>query len=263
MFDKDWKYRDKQYTCPGKFEEVVNLSVCYCGMHFCKRLIDCFNYYCFDPENKVAEVIAYGKIDEKGDKCCTDKLEIGRELTWFEVLENVNTGRGCTGIGNNGDWNSGNWNSGDCNSGDQNSGDQNSGNRNSGDCNSGNWNSGDWNNTDHSSGCFNTTEERIYMFNKPTNLRYTDWRNSRAYYLLKNIQRNGTEWIKKAEMTQEEKEANPECEITGGYLKILGEDHKDHNQKWWDGLSEEDKNEIRSLPNFDREIFEEITGIKI
>lgn len=36
-----------------------------------------------------------------------------------------------------------------------------------------------------------------------------------------------------------------------------------NRQEWWDNLSEEDKNEVLSIPNFDPRIFEEITGIKV
>ena len=101
VFNHDWTCSPngnlKQYTCPGKFEEDVNVSVCHQGMHFCRRAVDCFNYYSFNPQNKVAEVIAYGKISENGDKCCTDKLQIVREIPWSELLEIVNTGVGCTG----------------------------------------------------------------------------------------------------------------------------------------------------------------------
>ena len=32
--------------------------------------------------------------------------------------------------------------------------------------------------------------------------------------------------------------------------------------EWWEELSEEDKQTIREMPNFDAKIFEEITGIK-
>ena len=80
VFNSDWTCRDKQYTCPGKFEEDVDPDVCYRGIHFCKRAVDCFNYYKFDSDNHVAEVIAYGDVAEEGDKCCTNKLEIVRDL---------------------------------------------------------------------------------------------------------------------------------------------------------------------------------------
>ena len=131
VFNPDWTCRGKQYSCPGNFEEDVTLSVCNSGMHFCKKASDCFNYYQFDPNNHVAEVVARGNVVEDGDKCATDKLEIIREIPWAELLEIVNTGKWCTGYGNSGNRNSGDCNSGYWNSGDYNSGDHNSGNRNS------------------------------------------------------------------------------------------------------------------------------------
>ena len=137
VFNPDWTCRDKQYTCPGVFEENVIPSVCDRGMHFCKKAADCFNYYSFNPENKVAEVIALAdRTVGDGEKCATNHLEIVREISWQEVLEIVNTGKGCTGLCNSGNRNSGNRNSGNRNSGDWNSGNRNSGNRNSGDWNS-------------------------------------------------------------------------------------------------------------------------------
>ena len=171
VFNSDWTCRDKQYSCPGTFEEDVELDVCHHGMHFCKKAVDCFNYYSFSSSNRVAEVVAYGEVREKGNKCCTNKLKIVRELSWYEVLDVVNTGENCTGKGNSGNWNTGDYNdghrnSGDCNignwnSGNYNNGNCNSGNHNSGDCNIGNWNSGDWNKINYSNGCFNTIEPKI------------------------------------------------------------------------------------------------------
>ena len=162
VFNPDWTCKNKQYTCPGTFEEDVNPSVCNVGMHFCKNAADCFRYYDFDPNNHVAEVIAHGTVAEGEDKCATNKLEIVREIPWAEVLEIVNTGKACTGRCNSGNRNSGNYNSGDCNSGncnsgnynsgDWNSGNYNSGNRNSGNYNSGDWNSGNWNSGNRNSG---------------------------------------------------------------------------------------------------------------
>jgi len=91
VFNPDWTCIDKQYTCPGKFEEDAPLCLCEAGMHFCKKASDCFNHYSFDPSNHVAEVIAYG-----------DVLEIVREIPWAELLEMVNTGQCNTGINNRG-----------------------------------------------------------------------------------------------------------------------------------------------------------------
>lgn len=161
VFKSDWKCRDKQYSCPGKFEEEGELSVCDHGMHFCENVADCFSYYDFDSNNKVAEVIAYGTVLKKGDKSCTDKLEIVREIPWDEVLRLVNAGKNCTGCCNTGNWNTGEWNTGNCNTGNCNTGDWNAGSYNTGDCNTGNcntgnWNAGDWNTGDWNTGNYNT-----------------------------------------------------------------------------------------------------------
>ena len=276
VFNPDWTCKGKQYTCPGTFEEDVNPSVCNVGMHFCKNAADCFRYYDFDPNNHVAEVIAHGTVAEGEDKCATNKLEIVREIPWAEVLEIVNTGKACTGRCNSGDcnsgdcnsgnWNSGNrnsgnWNSGDCNSGNCNSGNCNSGDCNSGNCNSGDWNSGDWNKTSFSNGCFNTVSPKIYMFNKPTDWTLEHWLNCRARYLLNQIDDCPLEYVWFDSMTDEEKAAHPEAKTTGGYLK--DRTAADNARKWWAGLSADDRNIIFSLPNFDAEIFKEITGIDV
>jgi hypothetical protein len=306
VFNPDWTCKDKQYGCPGRFEEDVTPSVCNKGMHFCKRASDCFNYYSFDPNNKVAEVIAYGKVSEEGDKCATNKLEVVREIPWSELLDLVNTGKGCAGLCNSGtwnsgdhnsgncnsgDWNSGTWNSGNCNSGDHNSGDCNSGDHNSGDCNSdncnsgdwnsgncnsgdcnsgncnsgdhnsGNCNSGDWNKCSFSNGCFNTTSPKIYLFNKPSSWTYRDWLNSEACCLIERISDNVVQWVQYSNMTDEEKASHPEAETTDGYLKKL--DDSECAVLWWRELSDCQKAIITAIPNFDKAIFKEITGIDV
>lgn len=286
VFNSDWTCRGKQYTCPGKFEEDVTPIQCRRGMHFCKKAADCFNYYLFDQNNKVAEVIAYGEVSEEGDKCATNKLEVVREIPWSELLGLVNTGKGCTGRCNSGNrnsgnrnsgnwnsgdcnsgncnsgnWNSGNWNSGNCNSGNHNSGNCNSGNCNSGNCNSGDWNSGDWNKCSFSNGCFNTTSPKIYLFNKPSSWTYRDWLNSEACCLIERISDNVVQWVQYSNMTDEEKAEHPEAETTDGYLKKL--DNSECTVLWWRNLSDCQKAIITAIPNFDKAIFKEITGIDV
>ena len=106
-----------------------------------------------------------------------------------------------------------------------------------------------------------TEEQKIMLFNKPSDWTYSDWLNSDARYLLNQIPKNVVEYIWSESMTDEEKAAHPEHETTGGYLKIL--DESDCGQLWWGSLSDCKKEIIRSLPNFDAVIFEEITGIKV
>ena len=265
VFNPDWTCNPNgkpfQYAVGGTYEEDVKPMVCDRGFHFCEKAADCFNYCQFNPENKVAEVLALGEVDTDGTKSCTNKIQIVREIPWAELLEIVNTGKGCTGLCNSGNRNSGDWNSGNRNSGNRNSGDWNSGDWNSGNRNSGDWNSGDWNKCSFSNGCFNTVSPKIYLFNKPSEWTYQDWLNSEARYLLNQIPGDVLEYIYLSDMTDEEKAAHPEAETTGGYLKIL--DNSECAVIWWRGLSDRQKAVITAIPNFDKEIFKQITGIDV
>ena len=259
VFRPDWTCspygNTKQYACPGKFEEEGELYICDHGMHFCQTAADCFNYYDFDSNNKVAEVIAYGEVLTEDDKSCTNKLEIVREITWDEVLRTVNLGKNCTGFCNTGDNNTGNRNTGDHNTGCCNTGDYNTGDYNTGYCNT-----GDWNKSSFNTGCFNTVEQKIMLFNKQSDMTYRDWCKSDARYLLNQIPKDVVKWIYSDNMTDEEKEQHPTYKTTDGYLKKL--DETECGQLWWDSLSNHQKNIIKAIPNFDAEIFFQCTGIR-
>ena len=308
VFNPDWTCRGFQYEVGKTFEEDVTPKCCEAGFHFCTKAIDCFCYYSFDPNNKVAEVLALGDVDSQSTntKCSTNKIQIIREISWQELLDIVNIGKSCTGFGNTGDrntghWNTGNrnvgnyntgnrnvgnyntghWNTGNRNVGNYNTGDWNTGDRNTGDRNTGHWNTGnrnvgnyntgnrnvgnrntgDWNVTDASSGCFCTKAQDILIFDKPSNWTVEYWWNSDARYLLNKIPKNVVEWIYESDMTDEEKEKNPTYKTTGGYLKVF--DESESAQIWWDGLSNKNKEIIKSIPNFDAEKFEKCTGIKV
>lgn len=260
VFNNDWTCTPngsfKQYNCPGVFEEDVDLDICHKGMHFCENALDCFNYYKFDSKNRVAEVVAYGKIRKERDKSCTDKLEIIREISWQELLTIVNTGRDCTGFGN-----TGNCNTGSYNTGIRNTGNCNTGSCNTGDWNTGNWNTGDWNKSSRNTGCFNTEEQKIMLFNKPSNMTYREWLESDARWLLNQIPKDVVEWVYEEDMTDEEKAAHPTYETTGGYLKVL--DESECGQLWWGSLSDRRKEIIKAIPNFDAEIFFQCTGVRV
>ena len=278
VFNSDWTCRNYKYEVGKTYEMEEHPICCNNGFHFCTNLSDCFNYYGFNTNNKVAEIEALGEIDKSDDdtKHCTNKIKIVREIAWEEVLTLCNSGNrnsgdcnsgDCnSGNRNSGDWNSGNGNSGNRNSGnrnsgDWNSGDCNSGNRNSGDWNSGDWNSGDWNITSFSNGCFNTEEPKIYLFDKPSDWTYRDWINSDARYILNNMPTDDIGWVYTEDMTDEEKEKHPEHETTGGFLRT--QNKSSERQTWWNNLDEHWKNEVKLIPNFDEKVFERITGIKI
>lgn len=166
-----------------------------------------------------------------------------------------------TGDRNTGNYNTGNYNTGNRNTGHFNTGNYNTGHWNTGNRNIGNRNIGDWNVTDASSGCFCTKTQDILIFDKPSNWTIEYWWNSDARYLLNNIPKSVVEWIYESDMTDEEKEKNPTYKTTGGYLKVF--DESESAQIWWDGLSNKNKEIIKSIPNFDAEKFEKCTGIKV
>ncbi len=72
---------------------------------------------------------------------------------------------------------------------------------------------------------------------------------------------NFTFWINANEMTDKGKLEHHKYETAQGYLKTIS-----HNEGWvnfWGNLSNKDKKEFTSLPNFDKIIFEKCTGIKL
>jgi len=301
VFNSDWTCRGFLYEVGQTYEEAVNPSLCDRGFHFCKDLKDCFSYYSFNPDNKVARIEAIGDICEGDNKCCTNKIRIIEEIAWEEVLRLVNMGKGNSGLGNTGnqntgnrntgDWNAGdqnagnrnagNWNAGDWNTGNrntgnwnagnrntgnwnagnQNTGNQNTGNRNTGDWNAGDWNAGDFNTSDNNSGCFNVDEHKLLFFDQETEMTLYQWRNSRAYSLLCDVDSRPNEWIYADDMTDQEKSDHPTYETTGGYLKER--DISKAYQEWWDKLTDDQKREIKKIPNFDTDKFKKITGISV
>jgi hypothetical protein len=112
-------------------------------------------------------------------------------------------------------------------------------------------NSGDWN-----SGFFNTDEPFVRMFNKQTDLRRNE---VNIPYFIENLIL--TEWISESDMTVQEKKDNAHFFTEGGYLKTY--DYKEAWANLWKTVTKEDIEQLKALPNFDAEIFEEITGIKI
>ena len=256
VFNPDWTCRGFQYQVGKCYEIPEKPVVCKRGFHFCKNLLDCYEHYRFDENNKVAEVTAYGDIDidEYEKKYCTNKIKIEKELNWNEVLNMVNTGKNCTGFRNTGDCNTGN-----CNTGDRNTGDWNTGDWNTGDWNTGDWNTGNWN-----TGCFNTVEQKIFLFNKLSDWTMKDWENSEARSIFYDIRISPVQKINKKDMTEKEKEQHPEYQTTGFYLKELrSEEIAEERQKYWNQLSQKQKDIVMAIPNFDKEIFKEITGIDV
>ena len=292
-FNSDLTCKDFQYEVGKEYHHKGKLELCESGFHACPKLTDCFYFYPFNKtKTRVAEVLVWGKVEYEdiGNKLCASNIKVVRELAWSEVLSLCNTGYGNsghsnTGSFNSGNWNSGNWNSGNRNtgndnignhntgswntgsrnSGDWNSGSWNSGNGNTGDCNSGdwnsgNWNSGYWNSGDNNSGYLNTsTQEYCFIFNKPVEKSVLSITKFPAFMRF-----TLTEWIPDSKMSQQEKNQHPEYATTGGYLKKYT--YKEAFRKSFEEAKQlpdwpEQLENLKSLPNFDAKIFEEISGI--
>ena len=186
--------------------------------------------------------------------CNTGNGNAGNRNTGNGNAGNRNTGNGNAGDCNAGDCNAGNWNAGDCNAGDCNAGDCNAGNCNAGDCNAGNCNAGDWNSGNRNTGFFNTITPTITMFNKPTEVNIEDIAFPDFLYfdLIKLVY--------KEEATDEEKEIyEKEIKTFGCFFKKL--EYKEAFRVAWDKASPEEHKKLLKLPNWDNEIFKEISGI--
>ena len=68
VFNPDWTCRGFQYKIGETFIHNGNIEMCGKGFHFCQKASDCFTYYNFDSNNKVAEVEAIGLVETDGDK---------------------------------------------------------------------------------------------------------------------------------------------------------------------------------------------------
>ena len=288
-FDKDLRCRGMQFEVGKEYSTGVadaDISLCTNTLfHFCDSLKKVHTYYSVIPKenNRFCEIEVLGALVSDDTKCGSNRIRIVREILGDELnimrgLTNGNTGIFNSGNWNSGTWNSGNWNSGHLNSGNWNSGNLNSGYRNDGDCNSGNWNSGtwnsgnrnsgnynsgDWNSCNHSSGCFNVKSNKIYFFDKPSNWTYQDWSLSAAKRTMDCAPGNLV-WVEFAQMTDKEKESYPAAKVTGGYFRKVPDDELAIiRNEWWARLSPDEKDEILKLPNFDKEIFKEITLIDV
>jgi len=278
-FDKDLKCRGFQFEV-GKEYKIENngkpLELCSDTVfHFCDSLQKVHSFYgCDNETNRYCIIEPLGEIVSSDDKCGSDYIRVVREICGDELRILKGLTNNNTGLFNSGNWNSGNWNSGDGNSGNRNSGNWNSGNRNSGNRNSGNWNSGDGNSgngnsgngnsgyrnsCDYSNGVFcNESDMNIRIFNRPSGMSLKDFYNSRYYDALTSEPLLLTELI---EYTQEEKQNDKDKEMIGYWLKEYS--YKEASKIWWDKLTVDNKKIIQEIPNFDAEVFYDITGIRV
>lgn len=131
------------------------------------------------------------------------------------------------------------------------------GNCSTGNWSTGHWSTGDWSISNYSVGHFSTEDYSPYgAFNKPCTKEI--WDNSKKPFF---IYFDLTKWIRSIDMTDKEKEENKSHITTGGYLKVY--EYKEAWQIAWDSATDEDKELLYKLPNFDADVFKEISGIDV
>ena len=98
------------------------------------------------------------------------------------------------------------------------------------------------------------------MFNKPTEYAYLaiyfmpGMRAIRSHFTL-------NKWVGLSSMTDQEKSDHPKCKTCGGYLKTYG--YKEAWKNAWEEMTESERESVKALPNFDSDIFYEITGVRV
>lgn len=185
--------------------------------------------------------------------CNVGRCNRGDNNVGHTNIGHYNVGSYNGGYGNKGDCNLGNKNVGSRNKGNYNTGHSNlgSGNRGSynvGSRNYGCWNVGDgnlgnFNATDNCRGWFCTEEPKTVLFNRPTDIPYSEFVKTDACRLLELLI----------------------MQLNTSAVEVGEVNHREHlsrvSNRWWRQLADDDRAKIRALPNFDWEIFTEITGI--
>lgn len=96
VFNKNWTcHNDFQYKVGKIYMMDEPIRLCRSGFHYCEKLGDCFQYYLFDTDAKVAEVEPLGEIVKSDDdsKCCTNKIRIVREIPLSEAIDILTIGK--------------------------------------------------------------------------------------------------------------------------------------------------------------------------
>ena len=195
--------------------------------HYCDNIKQVHTHYSCNPaqQNRFCEIEVLGAEVTDGEKCGSNKIKLVREIVGDELKTLIGQINGNTGLFNSGDWDIGDWNSGDQNSGD--------------------WNSGDWNSCNYSNGVFCNQEDKdIRIFNKPSGMSLEEFWDSKYYEALQSEPLELTYWDDKNQ-------------------KLKCRSYKDACAIWWSKLTEKNKKIIQEIPNFDPEIFFDITGIDI
>ena len=229
-FDKDLRCRNYQFEIGKEYKidspdgyELTTDDLCSNKVfHFCDSLSKVHGYYsCHEKENNRFCIIEVLGQLVESD----DKCGSNHIRVVREITgEELQIAKGLTG-GNTGLFNSGYLNSGDRNS-------------------------GVFNKTNGSNGVFCNQEPKICIFNIQTDWTLNEFYNSKYYFAICSSDFPLTEWKAKDEYTE-----------NGVDGELVVNSYETACQRWWQGMSESNKEIIKSIPNFDIDVFCDITGI--
>jgi len=222
--DKDMKCRGFQFELGKWYYHEGPLEECKSGFHFCEQPSGPWAYY-DDPGTRIFKVECEGVL-EKAFEPGADAKQVCSRIRLIEELTPT---------------------------GDSNTGDRNTGHSNTGDSNTGHWNTGDRN-----TGFMNTDEPKMRIFNVQTELTFNECSCFRWFSVLMAVNPVTVRYWN--EMNEKEQADNPKAKVTG-YL-VESTTMKEAYAKWWNGLKAADKKEMESIPNFNKTLFKELTGIE-
>ena len=191
------------------------------------------------------------------NKTSTGHWSTGNFSTGDYSTGHRSTGNRSTGNRSTGDCSTGDWSTGDCSTGHRSTGDWSTGHRSTGNRSTGHYSTGDWSISNCSTGHFSTIDYSGFgAFNKPCTVE--EWKEAiKPSFIYFNL----TEWIRKDSMTDQEKEDYPSHKTTGGYLKVYS--YKEAWAKAYKKATDKHIELLKALPNFDADVFKEISGIDV
>lgn len=200
----------------------------------------------------------------------TNKIKPIKYYNIYEALKLSNTRYGNLGVYNIGEENIGSYNMGNKNCSWYNIGDKNTGRGNCGNCNTGfgnfgDYNSGGFNKGNFNTGYFNTMDYTSYLFNKPIDLPMDKVSESKGILILKRDFRL-IEYNEKEKISLNDLHSKYTYKLGTGMRVKHYSDEYIYETTWkkvWENLTDLEKQEVFKIPNFDKEIFNTITGLSI
>ena len=195
-------------------------------------------------------------LDSTGDYS-TGYYSTGNYSTGKQSTGHWSTGHRSTGNSSTGDHSTGHCSTGEYSTGDCSTGDYSTGTRSTGYHSTGDYSTGDWSISNYSTGHFSTIDYSGFgAFDKPCTPEEWDSADKPEFIYF-----SLTEWVDAERMTDDEKGKNPSYKTTGGFIRV--KKSQDAWREAWNEATEEDKELLFKLPNFDAEVFKKISGIDV